>query len=497
MGAETDLSPPPVPEPALSPEPDVGGHDNQGWKADMMSALGESVSFGRFLAEPLDWGKWSAFAHNRYLEEAARQARPGSVAQKKALFEAHYARKRKSEEAAADDQVGYEEEDLAEPDGGGVEGASLSSSAAGSSCMTDDAATGQEQEVCGGGGDFAAVECGGGGGDELAGVAEEVEAITDGVGSACKMDEAVNEPCHVEPDAQAQDGATHSQEGVCNDNSEPAEAVQKQPLKEISIVNQDITDSAKKRRLQMPSLLQKPSKFSSPSSGKKGQSSSAKRRSALHSSKENTSPQSTDSSKRAANSVTKKRSTLAALHMSMRFSRCETGNAASTSRNLGTTIAERISQLQSASRPVENTQLEEFRPQRKTIPRALPEFAPRTAQVDEQRPSHVMRVKEKLFGSTSPSVTQKPGITKEKERKLNNEAGFKESRQSFCFKARPLPNFCRKNKQAKDSNQQTAQEIQNLPTSDRLPGDVNHAHQMGKGVSKEKQICCFPIRKLY
>ena len=58
----------------------------QGWKADMMSALGESVSFGRFLSEPLEWGKWSAFAHNRYLEEASRQSRPGSVAQKKAFF---------------------------------------------------------------------------------------------------------------------------------------------------------------------------------------------------------------------------------------------------------------------------------------------------------------------------------------------------------------------------------------------------------------------------
>lgn len=38
--------------------------------------------------------------------------------------------------------------------------------------------------------------------------------------------------------------------------------------------------------------------------------------------------------------------------------------------------------------------------------------------------------------------------------KANNEPELKESRQSFCFKARALPNFCRKNKQAKDSSQQ-------------------------------------------
>lgn len=57
-----------------------------------LSALGESVSFGRFLSESLDWGKWSSFNHNKYLEEAERYSRPGAVAQKKAYFEAHYKR---------------------------------------------------------------------------------------------------------------------------------------------------------------------------------------------------------------------------------------------------------------------------------------------------------------------------------------------------------------------------------------------------------------------
>lgn len=57
-----------------------------------MHALGESISFGRFMSESLAWEKWSTFSHNKYVEEAERYARPGSVAQKKAFFEAHYKR---------------------------------------------------------------------------------------------------------------------------------------------------------------------------------------------------------------------------------------------------------------------------------------------------------------------------------------------------------------------------------------------------------------------
>ncbi|KAL3835641.1 hypothetical protein ACJIZ3_010377 [Penstemon smallii] len=56
--------------------------------------LTTSVSFGRFMSESLDWGKWSAFTHNRYLEEVEKYSKPGSVAEKKAYFEAHYKRRR-------------------------------------------------------------------------------------------------------------------------------------------------------------------------------------------------------------------------------------------------------------------------------------------------------------------------------------------------------------------------------------------------------------------
>ncbi|CAD6270140.1 unnamed protein product [Miscanthus lutarioriparius] len=249
MGAEPDFSPP-QPELTHSSEPEISGKDSWNWKADMMSALGESVSFGRFLMEPLKWGKWSAFTHNRYLEKVVVQARSGSVAQKKAFFKAHYARKkRKSEDHAAtsDDVAGG---DLEAVEDGGA--ASWSLSAMESSCMTDEPLTPAEEVWCG-----------------------------------------------------WKDGVVD-----CGDSAND---------KEIPILNQDITDSIKKRRIQPASLLSKPTKHSSPPIAKKGQSSSAKRQSMRQSAKENTSPPSADSCKLGTTSTPQKTSTLSALHMSMSF----------------------------------------------------------------------------------------------------------------------------------------------------------------------------------
>ncbi|KAH0918162.1 hypothetical protein HID58_025822, partial [Brassica napus] len=52
-----------------------------------------SVSFGRFEKESLSWEKRSSFSHNRYLEEAERFSKPGSVTQMRAHFEAHFKKK--------------------------------------------------------------------------------------------------------------------------------------------------------------------------------------------------------------------------------------------------------------------------------------------------------------------------------------------------------------------------------------------------------------------
>ncbi|ESW35710.1 hypothetical protein PHAVU_001G258100 [Phaseolus vulgaris] len=69
------------------------------YEGNPVRSLGESISFGRFMNENLDWEKWSTFTQNRYVEEAERYSKPGSVAAKKAYFEAHY--KRKAAERAA------------------------------------------------------------------------------------------------------------------------------------------------------------------------------------------------------------------------------------------------------------------------------------------------------------------------------------------------------------------------------------------------------------
>lgn len=64
-------------------------------------ALTASVSFGRFMSESLSWEKWSSFTQNRYLEEVEKYAKPGSVAEKKAYFEARYKKKASQKAAAA------------------------------------------------------------------------------------------------------------------------------------------------------------------------------------------------------------------------------------------------------------------------------------------------------------------------------------------------------------------------------------------------------------
>ncbi|KAL1218284.1 Protein WVD2-like 7 [Cardamine amara subsp. amara] len=52
-----------------------------------------SVSFGRFEKESLSWEKRSSFSRNRYLEEAEKFSKPGSVTQMRAHFEAHFKKK--------------------------------------------------------------------------------------------------------------------------------------------------------------------------------------------------------------------------------------------------------------------------------------------------------------------------------------------------------------------------------------------------------------------
>lgn len=45
------------------------------------------------MSESLNWEKYSAFSQKRYVEEAEKSSKPGSVAEMKAYFEAHYKKK--------------------------------------------------------------------------------------------------------------------------------------------------------------------------------------------------------------------------------------------------------------------------------------------------------------------------------------------------------------------------------------------------------------------
>ncbi|GER32302.1 TPX2 (targeting protein for Xklp2) proteinfamily [Striga asiatica] len=67
-----------------------------------------SVSFGRFENDVLSWEKWSSFSPNKYLEEVGSLSTPGSVAQKKAYFEAHYKKiaAKKAEEMEQEQSAG-------------------------------------------------------------------------------------------------------------------------------------------------------------------------------------------------------------------------------------------------------------------------------------------------------------------------------------------------------------------------------------------------------
>jgi len=66
------------------------------------------------MSESLAWEKWSTFSHNRYLEEAEKYSKPGSVAKMKAYFEAHYkrigAKKQAAQEQASDAASSFEQD---------------------------------------------------------------------------------------------------------------------------------------------------------------------------------------------------------------------------------------------------------------------------------------------------------------------------------------------------------------------------------------------------
>lgn len=97
----------------------AAGISNDAKEGNPIHALGQSISFGRFMSDSLSWEKWSSFSHNRYVEEAEKFSRPGSVAQKKAFFEAHYRNLAARKAAALLEQANAEANNVEEPENEG------------------------------------------------------------------------------------------------------------------------------------------------------------------------------------------------------------------------------------------------------------------------------------------------------------------------------------------------------------------------------------------
>ncbi|CAH8277691.1 unnamed protein product [Arabidopsis lyrata] len=89
---------------------------NESHEDNPIHALSQSVSFGRFVTENLEWGKWSSFSHKKYVDEAEKFSQPGSVAQKKAFFEAHYKKIAEAKKAKASDESSDTKQEEQEPE---------------------------------------------------------------------------------------------------------------------------------------------------------------------------------------------------------------------------------------------------------------------------------------------------------------------------------------------------------------------------------------------
>ncbi|KAF8026120.1 hypothetical protein BT93_F2815 [Corymbia citriodora subsp. variegata] len=88
---------------------------NDATEGNPIHALGQSVSFGRYVSEEsLSWEKWSSFSRKHYVEEAEKYSRPGSVAEKKAFFEAHYKKLAEKKAAALLEQANTDSSNVAD-----------------------------------------------------------------------------------------------------------------------------------------------------------------------------------------------------------------------------------------------------------------------------------------------------------------------------------------------------------------------------------------------
>ncbi|XP_010250877.1 PREDICTED: protein WVD2-like 7 isoform X2 [Nelumbo nucifera] len=435
---------------------------NEAKEGNPVHSLGESISFGRFMSESLDWEKWSSFSHNRYLEESEKYTRPGSVAQMKAYFEAYYKRTATKKAVPLLDQTNVAANNAPQPkiEDGAQQSVSLDVKLEGSNShvridetQVAEAQKGEASSTLDLNGYNRIVEK-----DELE--AAKVE-IADKV-----IEDQVVEENHMLLTSPNQLGDAGKLNEVAK--MEPSGSIQmeKSPVKEIISANQETLPSATKTKSSFSSS--KPSLYSRAS---KAPSSPVKFTTPVHTRKENSA---TPKNKKSARDLTdKKRSTPKSLCMSINFTLscacgtnksspvCQgigdsrlTGNSSKTAKYQSTVCtSDRASTKGSPQIPSLTPQLENKRI-RLTLDHGV--SGSRKANSLTQSLSVEIRTRSPtVFSPFSLRSDERSTKRKEKlEKKLNTNEGqkmqqskekakteLKRLHQSLSFKAKPMPDF--------------------------------------------------------
>ncbi|XP_072950367.1 uncharacterized protein [Typha angustifolia] len=414
-------------------------------KMNPLAALADSVSFGRFLSESLDWGKWSSFNHNKYLEDVEKYSRPGSVAQKKAYFEAHYKKIAARKAAALEEQANaITNESFMESSDIKVESEELSSEVDANKVQDVEVAAAVSTNSC----DLN---------EESHGL--EVEKLQD--------DHPIDLPLQV--------GSLDMVDNVENQNSNcevetgRIPTSEKQPFKESFVTNQEHSDKVEKKRrvpISESSLVNRHSPAS-------------KHQSSLNWMKNNSSTPN-NRSKRGESLNEKMRSTPNLMHMSIDLKSAHVGTS-TPSRTKSSSVVAKIQAFEAASKPSKPfknnyIQLKTLTmASSKGIPKPVPgtpesghgrsrplselTLSGRKSAAAEQHTfsfdySKSMSTTERRLKSkvNSPFIRPKTDAIAEKCKEDKAESELREYRQSLCFKARPLPNFYCKSEAEKDAN---------------------------------------------
>nr|XP_010930019.1 protein WVD2-like 7 isoform X1 [Elaeis guineensis] len=468
--------------------PEASNQDRD--QVNLASALGGSISFGKYLSESLDWGKWSSFSHNRYLEEVEKYSKPGSVAQKKAYFEAHYknmaARKSVSvlEHENAITTTAHERE---ANDGFSNDESHIDSSdpEVGSKEVRDIMTTSEAQEIA-----TAAVDAGSsssGGENHVAGTGQVEKA------GQILEDEILKGSCsQIESSDIVEDVENQNKVSVIEpDTSSPSE---KQPLKESFVTNKDSVDSVemKSRGLVSKSSIRRSSRLP-PSPATKLPFSPARTTPSIHRIKENnTTPSS--ARKRGMGSTETKKSTPKSLHMSINIIQYQ-GGATTTSESRCLSMLEKVANPKAAgvipkashecshhfrtptkassngvTKLVSLTPLSEHGrtktpPEQSSFKKKIADLKLQTLSLDYPKSSSIKghrqcsplassfsfktqqraEKRKELFHNLEDKFDKK-GAKKLQLQETSKEKAESESRklrQSLCFKARPLPEFYR------------------------------------------------------